>query len=97
MQPLAEKGYTHAQVRMGMIYERGLGVEQNTRKALEWFEKAIANGGKNAPAHIGRMYEIGFGVTQDYDKAVSYYQQSIEMAEVWAYRAWAICLRPARV
>jgi len=85
MAPLAEKGYSRAQVLMGLIHERGMGVEQDYLKALEWYEKAIVNGAKNAPAHIGRMYELGFGVKQDYAKAAEYYRRSINMGGSLGY------------
>jgi len=79
MLPLAEKGYPRAQVHMGWIYERGVGVPQDYQKALEWYEKATSNGAKNAPAQIGNMYEKGFGVKQNYEKAAEYYKRSIEL------------------
>jgi TPR repeat protein len=41
MSKLAEDNYSHAQFRLGEMYEEGLGVEINLNKALEWFEKSI--------------------------------------------------------
>lgn len=87
MAALAAKGYPRAQVHMGWIYERGIGVEQDYQKAFEWYEKAAANGAKNAPAHIGEMYEKGFGVKQDYLKAAEYYQRSIDLDGSLGYAA----------
>jgi TPR repeat protein len=85
IEPLADKGYSRAQARMGWIYERGLGVTQDYQKALAWYEKATLNGAKNAPAHIGLMYELGYGVQQDYAKAADYYKRSIEMGGSLGY------------
>ena len=77
MSALAEKGYTKAQLRMGWINERGLGVPQDFAKAREWYAKAIANGDAAAIARMGLLYEHGFGVEKNYDKAADYYKHAI--------------------
>lgn len=41
--PLAEAGQPWAQLRMGILYENGWGVEQNTKEAERWYLKAAAH------------------------------------------------------
>lgn len=44
--PLAENGHTEAQYFLGVVYEEGLGVQQDCILACKWFSIAVANGGK---------------------------------------------------
>jgi len=41
--PLAESGQPWAQLRMGILFENGWGVEQNTKEAERWYLKAAAH------------------------------------------------------
>jgi hypothetical protein len=41
LQPKAERGEPWAQLRLGIFYENGWGVEKNTPKAAEWYQKAL--------------------------------------------------------
>ena len=77
MSAQAEKGYARAQLRMGWIHERGLGVPQDYNKARDWYLKALANGDVDANAHLGWMYEHGWGVEKDYARAADFYQRAI--------------------
>jgi len=47
-QGLAEKGDAASQFYLGMLYQKGLGVEQDAEVALEWLEKAAAQGDARA-------------------------------------------------
>ncbi|HIG15405.1 MAG TPA: hypothetical protein EYQ32_13290 [Gammaproteobacteria bacterium] len=47
-QGLAEKGDAASQFYLGMLYQKGLGVEQDNEVALEWLEKATAQGDARA-------------------------------------------------
>lgn len=42
VEPRAERGEPWAQLRLGMFYENGLGVERNMQLAVEWYEKVSA-------------------------------------------------------
>ena len=53
---LANKGNSAAQFNLGLMYEKGLNVEQNYEKAFEWYKKAAARG--NKPAMMNRDYLI---------------------------------------
>lgn len=43
-QPLAEAGNAQAQARLGKAYYQGRGVQQDYAQAVQWFEKAAAQG-----------------------------------------------------
>lgn len=47
-QKAADQGNADAQYQLGLCYEKGLGVKQDGKIARKWFEKAAANGNKNA-------------------------------------------------
>ena len=47
-QGLAEKGDAASQFYLGMLYQKGVGAEQDNQIALEWLEKAAAQGDARA-------------------------------------------------
>src|SRR5437660_454036 len=47
---------------LGIMYERGLGVEKNLKKAKELYEKAIKLGYSTAINNLAAMYYKGIGV-----------------------------------
>ncbi|TNF33125.1 MAG: hypothetical protein EP315_08740 [Gammaproteobacteria bacterium] len=74
---MAEQGYARAQVRLGFMYERGLGIPADATEAILWYGKAVALGDGDALARLGFMYERGIGTHRDYNRAVDYYRQSV--------------------
>lgn len=75
-----EKGDWCAQVNMGILYEEGKFVEQDERKALEYYFMAAENGSTGAMNNIGNFYLHGKGVAKDYDKAFGWYQKATELS-----------------
>jgi TPR repeat protein len=69
--PLARNGNALAQNNLGVMYQKGLGVAQDFRKAHSWFEKAAAQNLAEANVNLGLLYFDGLGVTQDQQKAFS--------------------------
>lgn len=65
----AKKGNEAAQLEVGTMYERGLGVEKNMQQAIKWLDKAAAQGSVTAKAELGIIYFLGRGVTPNYGKA----------------------------
>lgn len=68
--------------RLGQMYMRGEGVEQNFKLAFKWFEKAWqASGGQMGTAGngLGYMYKHGLGVTQNTKKAIRYFHKAAEL------------------
>ena len=70
---LAEEGHSGAQLNIGVLHEKGLGVPQDVVKAMQWFERA-AEGGESAALHnIGIIYRDGRGVPQDLAEAAKWF------------------------
>lgn len=71
----AEHGDAKFQYAYGVCYEKGWGVEQDTKEALVWYRKAAAQ--ENGPAYnsIGNFYRTGTVVKADPKQAFEYYQK----------------------
>ena len=69
----AEKGIVNAYAGLGFCYELGLGVEQDSAKALEWYRKSA-----NAGNSVG-MYEMGLRLLET-NKAEGnrYFKQALD-------------------
>lgn len=76
LQPLAEQGDSDAQAYLGGMYRRGQGVEQDYRKAFEWYEKAAESGDVVSLSTLGWMYESGRGVGKNYARAADAYERA---------------------
>jgi len=63
--PLAEQGNALAQSHLGLLYEIGAGVTQDSQEAVRWFRLAAEQGDVNAQYHMGVMYFLGSGVPID--------------------------------
>lgn len=76
--PFAEQGNPSAQTSTGYYYDKGVRVEQDGEKALEWYLKAAEQGYAAAQLNIGKKYHDGNGVTQDFTKALEWYSKAAE-------------------
>jgi hypothetical protein len=66
----AEQGRTDAQLRLGIIYEKGSeGFAQDDKEAVKWYRVAAEQGNAEAQYSIGYLYSMGLGVPQDYVEA----------------------------
>lgn len=75
--PLAEAGVPRAQTLIGLMYERGHGVAADPVKAMEWFEKAAAQGFPQALHNAAYNHEFGEGgLPVDKPKALDLYLQA---------------------
>lgn len=54
MEKAANQGLVDAQVVMGAMYDRGLGVTADREKATQWYEKAASKGHGTSLAILGR-------------------------------------------
>ena len=73
---MARKGDPTAQTSVGLIYERGLGKEQNLYQAMKWYVRAADQGDPLAAFHIGSLYERGMGVSQNFYYAAKWYKKA---------------------
>ena len=78
LQKTADAGDAAAQIALGLAYDEGRGVEQDRRKAVEWFQKAAAQGAAEAQFNLGTMYARGTGVKKDDAKAFAFFEKAAE-------------------
>ncbi len=74
----AEQGDSFSQYYLASMYDFGIGVPQDYKKALYWYTKAAKQGDFGAQYNLGVMYLDGIGVPQDYKKALYWYTKSAE-------------------
>ena len=74
----AEKGGADAQFHLGLLYEDGVGVEQDLKKAATWYRRAAESGNEYAQFKLGGFYHFGTGVERDYINAAKWYLKSAE-------------------
>lgn len=58
----ALRGDKVAQFQVGVMYERGIGVDKNETAATSWYEKSAIQGYGDAQYNLGIMYASGRGV-----------------------------------
>ena len=72
----AEQGIARAQLTLGIMFEKGQGVDQCDATALKWFLKAAEQGLADAQFNLGAMYANGQGVGQGDATAVKWYRKA---------------------
>lgn len=65
----AKKAYSKAENELGLLYEFGKGVTQNTDYAFYWYLKAAWQNLAVAQNNIARLYFLGKGVGVDYRRS----------------------------
>jgi TPR repeat protein len=63
--PLADRGNTEAQHKIGTMYQNGWGVPRSYSEALKWFQSAANQGDPEAQKSLGFMFLYGRGVQRD--------------------------------
>jgi tetratricopeptide (TPR) repeat protein len=80
LKPLAEQGHVPSQMNLGWMHHKGLGVEQNYKTAIKWYEMAANQDNEDAQHTLGNLYRNGEGkkdaVTKDLNKAMYYYKKA---------------------
>jgi len=71
-------------VELGRLYEYGRGVEKDTNRAIEFFNKGAAAGNSSGPYALAEMYKKGIGVEKDAEKAADFLKQSCSMGSAQA-------------
>ena len=60
----------------GRRYEHGVGVSQDTQKAVKLYCKAAQNGHVAAKFHLGQIFAFGRGIKQDKELAAAWFYQA---------------------
>jgi TPR repeat protein len=70
----AEEGHIDSQFNVALMYENGIGVDKDAKKALEWYRKASHQGSSAAQFNLGVLYENGRGTKVDFAAANEWYR-----------------------
>jgi len=68
----SELGNAEAQYNLGYCYQTGSSVEQDNKKAIEWYTKSAEQGYNDGLYQMMMAYGNGIGVEQDFEKAFQY-------------------------
>jgi TPR repeat protein len=74
IRPLAKKGFAQAQYSLGIMYEKGKGVDINLKKAKKWFQLSAQQGISKAQFKLGLIYRNGQGGEKNYSKAIKWWE-----------------------
>lgn len=88
-EPLAKRGDPRAEINLGNLYMRGLGVEQDYAQAHAWYEKAARSGHPTGQAKLGMLYFLGLGLNEDHAEAARWFRKAAENGESGAAMALA--------
>jgi TPR repeat protein len=72
----AEKGVAEAQLAVAESYANAVGVEQDGRRALEWYLRAASQGLAGAQFALGQAHERGMGIAEDVGVATQWYREA---------------------
>ncbi|MFK8067196.1 MAG: tetratricopeptide repeat protein [Gammaproteobacteria bacterium] len=75
----AEEGDAMSQFYLGVLYEKGSGVEKDYPQALFWYIKSAEQGVAKASYNIGNMFFNGRGVSKDYKEAERRFRHAADL------------------
>ena len=76
----AMQGNAKGQFVLGGMYFDGKGIERDTAKGFEWFEKAQAQDFPDAIMALAEIYTYGLhGIEKDYARAIQLYEKAIPL------------------
>ena len=85
-----KNGYAPAQHNLAITYANGIGVKQDFKEALKWFQKAAEQGVAESQFSLGLSYYKGDGVKQDFKEAANWYQKAAQQGNSKAQTNLAI-------
>ncbi len=85
------EGKVEARWRLAALYEDGLGVEQDLRRAFELREQGALANEPNAIVWLAYSYEYAAGTRYNLDKALELYQRAVEEFSDFRSRGFACC------
>ena len=72
----AEAGHPDSQFNVALMYEKGIGVGKDEKKAVVWYGKSASQGNSAAQYNLGVLYENGRGTKVDFAKANEWYRKA---------------------
>ncbi|MCQ2914952.1 MAG: sel1 repeat family protein [Alphaproteobacteria bacterium] len=67
-----------ARYQLALLYEQGIGLEENKDKALNMFKQAAQNGNEKAALKLGNAYYTGKGLEKNYADAINWYMKAAQ-------------------
>ena len=87
----AYKGYTGAQVALGVVHNLGLlGTHQDARLANRWFQRAAEQGNADAQHNLAYNYYMGKGVPRNPSEAFKWDRRAAESGSRLAMNSLAL-------
>ena len=80
----ASAGDADAQLAMGLLCRRGVGVPKTAAKTVKWLGLAATQELPQAQSVLWQMFDIGDGVTHDDKKALDLYRRAAKQGEAIA-------------
>lgn len=80
--PWAEQGKAEAQYRMGILYEEGKAVKQNTAQALKWYRAAAKQGHVGAKRRLQSLEKTIANTSGNESVALNWYQELASEGDV---------------
>ena len=78
LMPRVQEGEATAQYELGLIYLRGLGVDQSYEEAARWLQEAAYGNVAAAQYNLGILRKKGLGIDQDKEKAAALFRAAAE-------------------
>ena len=85
-----------AKYNIGYMYELGLGVKKDTKKALTFYAMSANDGFDVAQNSLGNAYLKGIGVKKNIEVAIYYYQKAAKQNNKDAIKALAELQKPKK-
>eukprot|EP00300_Choanocystis_sp_HF-7_P031249 c40452_g1_i1.p1 GENE.c40452_g1_i1~~c40452_g1_i1.p1 ORF type:complete len:382 (-),score=79.79 c40452_g1_i1:114-1223(-) len=84
---LEERAKQHdstAEFLLGYAFDFGLGLEQNYKDAVKWYQRSAIGGSSLGQNNLAVMFDLGRGVAVDHSEAVVWYRKSAEQGNARA-------------
>lgn len=69
-------------LRLGELYARGIGVQQEQDQAAKWYKWAAERGSPAAQASLGELYNTGQGLSRNVNAAVAWFQKAAAQGDM---------------
>lgn len=76
---LSEKDYIDILYNTGVLYADRLGITQDHKKALYWFEQAAQRNHSLAMVRLTQIYDLGLGVKKDDSKSHQWLTKAVDL------------------
>jgi TPR repeat protein len=87
----AAQGDMHAQYHLAMLYDFGVGTEENDVEAARWCRQAAEQGHAEAQFTLGQTLRLGEAVAPDMKEAFTWFMKSARQGNPDAEHALSVC------